>query len=436
MKKLLILVMAVILAVSTVFVTACNKDTTADIPSDSVSESSEQESSSSGQVSRVSKDSGNYSDDSLPPPVSDGSVISGGSASASGDSYTVPQTPTEGLPENIANVVSAINKIGTVSSGNYQQKVQFIELAESRYNALSATDKALVPNIDDLRSARKAYEAFLRSVVVQYIEDFKAKVEAIKGFENTEDFNNKTVVAEAAYKLIDDAYKSEVANEYTVLQAALIHAEVNKVPNADSVNGTYYVTVENLKSKLAGLAQNLISVYPKYNEDVTKLTNCFDKIMEKMVEKTFIVIDTDGDGVVSDTEVSKNSRRSTATDGFFYTSGNGSTSGPMYYSDSKNNNVTLRNTFINTFYFNAPASGVLTYYARMGKDFLYKFYLDGVEVASYETHNGDSYDKNIITVEIPSAGKVEVKAYKISSGNWVETSDGGFFAVKFLYSTL
>ncbi|MGN0819055.1 MAG: hypothetical protein ACI4M6_01485 [Christensenellaceae bacterium] len=436
MKKLLILVMAVILAVSTVFVTACNKDTTADIPSDSVSESSEQESSSSGQVSRVSKDSGNYSDDSLPPPVSDGSVISGGSASASGDSYTVPQTPTEGLPENIANVVSAINKIGTVSSGNYQQKVQFIELAESRYNALSATDKALVPNIDDLRSARKAYEAFLRSVVVQYIEDFKAKVEAIKGFENTEDFNNKTVVAEAAYKLIDDAYKSEVANEYTVLQAALIHAEVNKVPNADSVNGTYYVTVENLKSKLAGLAQNLISVYPKYNEDKEKIQNCSTKISSSMIERSYIAQDENGDGVVSSTETSKT--RSDMGDGFFTrsTSGGSSQTPAVTYTDKLNTNVTLTRIFKGSISFNAPASGILTFYVRKQATKTYQVYVDGValEGASLTYDGSDSSDAGaMLRVEIPRAGNVKITVVK----NGAELNDdGGFYAVSFLYSAL
>ncbi|MGN0819057.1 MAG: hypothetical protein ACI4M6_01495 [Christensenellaceae bacterium] len=462
MKKLLVLFMSIVLFITAFAVTACDKENSSEVTSSSENSSSIEESSSSGQISRVSKSATSDSttgvgDSSAPPAVSNGEVISSsqGSASASGDSYTVTETPTEGLPENIASVVLAINKIGTISSGNYQLKKQFIELAESRYNALSEADKALVPNAEDLKNARKAYDGFVRSVVVVYIEEFKQAATLISDFSDEVSYKELVTDAENKYKAIDDGFKSEVSAEYEMLVAAKVHAEINLIPEVENVTGEYYIPVQKLQKKLNELTQNQKNAHKKFQQDLKKLENAVKKIMETMVERCYICQDsksesdakssssTKGDGKLDSWELANPKRRQDGTDGFFtqLNTSNGSNAVVgIAYSDAVNGNVTIKSVFQGGIYFNAPASGLLTIYTRQLKQFDYRVYVDGELVGHYLTDKNKSDDASFtFQIEVPRSGKVEIYASKDDTSVLTEDekkSAGYIYAVKFLYSTL
>ena len=109
-----------------------------------------------------------------------------------------------------ANVVSMINKIGTVTLNS----LSVIEAAEEAYAALSAEAKALVTNYSTLQEAREAYEKLYETTIVSHVISMISSIGEV-----TLDDKATIEEAEKAYAKLTQTQKNQVTN-YNVLVSA------------------------------------------------------------------------------------------------------------------------------------------------------------------------------------------------------------------------
>lgn len=109
-----------------------------------------------------------------------------------------------------ANVVSMINKIGTVTLNS----LSVIEAAEEAYAALSAEAKALVTNYAKLQQAREAYEELYETTIVSHVISMISSIGEV-----TLDDKATIEEAEKAYAKLTQTQKNQVTN-YNVLVSA------------------------------------------------------------------------------------------------------------------------------------------------------------------------------------------------------------------------
>lgn len=109
-----------------------------------------------------------------------------------------------------ANVVSMINKIGTVTLNS----LSVIEAAEEAYAALSAEAKALVTNYAKLQEAREAYEELYETTIVSHVISMISSIGEV-----TLDDKATIEEAEKAYAKLTQTQKNQVTN-YNVLVSA------------------------------------------------------------------------------------------------------------------------------------------------------------------------------------------------------------------------
>ncbi len=370
MKKLLILVLAMLMTLSVFLVSGCGETTEQGETSNSVTTSSEEETSSSTRPSRnlgsrpdsQTRQGGVNPGISVITPTDSGDIGGGGNTNTSvsdvivtGDTLVIPETPVGNASDNAAMVILTINFIESVSPDNFREKLDLIVSCETEYNKLTPSEKAEVVNYQHLVAARNKYNEFQGKAV---LVEFENAVNALP----------------------------EAAN--------LKNADIISVENAEKMYNEYKSTLSSGLTNFATLE--------------AKLKACRQRITEATVEVAYIAQDLNNDGMVDASELASKTTR-TIADSVFGLTGTTkkATSGPATYSDKKNVNVSLTHFLefasSSPITFKAPGGGTLTFYTGYNSR-TYTFQIVGGDTLTSSTSG------NILTFEIPSACDITITA--------------------------
>ena len=405
MKKILILLLAVVFTFSIFAISACKKDD--DSASATSTSSSVEENSSDAPTSRKSRTS-----------------KPGQSGSTASDAPTTSNGGGGGTSGNNGQVASG-EKI-TLTSGdsskssdmNYLRYLVFIDEVNSlEVSEFSTYSEYLDYVSESLAKIDSAYNA-LPAAEKGYVADCKASCDAAKS---------------SIQGLKDQA----VADEFTGIYQSLSTVATLKNANVEAV----YTLNDMIKSSESVISARVAD----YQAMKTQVANWMNTINASLVEYAYISHDLNNDGVIDPNEAAKKKGNPATTDkNNFFTlehSGDSSASG-LNYTDKLNNNIPLLRTVRGDIKFTTTAPGTL------------KLYLEGkgrrVRIAYNATNFGTNVTAaesdiiltsqpvdtpQIMEVKIPKPGTVTIWAIH-SSDDVYQDGNLGILAINFNYPNL
>ncbi len=395
MKKLLILILAMLMTLSVFLVSGCGETPDEGNVSNSVTSSSIEETSSSTRPSRNfgsrpdnSTQNGNNNGISVIDPTNSDGPTQTPSTSVSdiivsGETLIIPETPVGNASDNAAMIILTINFIESVSPTNFREKLDMIVSCEEEYNKLTPSEKAEVVNYGHLVAAREKYNEFDRKVVVIEWETLmQTTIPAAENIKNAD---------------VENVYRAKDIYD-------------NAMYKSDLQTLTEFATYE------------------------AKLNNCLTRIKNSTKEQAFIAQDLNGNGIIETAvlhegktrDETKGEKKRTAAPTFFNfgtfevhgSAGNNNT----VYSDLQNTNKTIwQYADVQTLTFTADAPGTVEFYPRKDQDRSYTVTQNGEVIATFNS-------------------KTSPVTFKVNSGLVTiavdGSSDGGCIAIKFSYPNL
>lgn len=134
--------------------------------------------------------------------------------------------------QRVENVISLINNIGTVTT----ESLSDIEVAEEAYNNLSSDEKNRVTNYQTLLDARNEYNTLTLDENVANVINLINAIGTV-----TIDSKDQIETAEAAYAALSDELKAQVTNYQTLVDARNTYDElVNPSPTVSDYIFSFY----------------------------------------------------------------------------------------------------------------------------------------------------------------------------------------------------